>query len=138
MAGKALLADKAPPTPEAARAADQARIHALHQAGKRGRTVGTGLGKGTRNLHRGTRSFGRAVWNPFAVAAGVLWLEVAGLFFALFELFFVQHLYELRHAWRGGPDHRRFLLYLALCLLFAYFAGSSFARARQKQRRGVR
>jgi hypothetical protein len=133
VAGKAILEDK-PLSPEAARAAEQARLEAVRAAGVKGRVAGTALGQGTRNVRRGARNFGRAVWNPFAQATSVLWLEVTGMFFALFALFFAQHLYELRLAWRAGPEHTRFLLYAALLALFLYFSASSFLRASRKQR----
>jgi hypothetical protein len=133
VAGKAILQDK-PVSPEAARAARQARLEAVRAAGVKGRVAGTALGQGTRNVGRGTRNFGRAVWNPFAQATSVLWLEITGMFFALFALFFAQHLYELRAAWRSGPEHSRFLLYAALLALFLYFSVSSFVRASRKTR----
>ena len=133
VAGKALLEDK-PLSPEAARAAEQARFEAVRAAGQRGRQVGAGVGQGTRKLAQGSRNFGRAVWNPFALATSVLWLEITGMFFALFALFFAQHLYELRGAWRSGPEHLRFELYTALLFLFLYFSASSFVRARRKQK----
>jgi hypothetical protein len=132
-AGKALLEDK-PLTPDQKMAVERARLEAVRAAGERGRTVGASLGQGTRNVGRGARYFGRAVWNPFALASGVLWLEVTGMFFALFALFFAQHLYELRAAWRSGPEHLRFGLYAALLALFVYFSASSFVRARRKQK----
>ncbi len=84
---------------------------------------------------RGARKFGQAVWGPFAHASGVLWLEVTGLFFALFGLFFAQSAYKLRHAWFTGAEHTRFMLYLAVTVVFFYFTFSSFYRARQKERK---
>jgi hypothetical protein len=134
VAGKAILEDK-PLTPEAARAAEQARLDGVRAAGVRGRATGAALGQGTRNVRRGAGNFGRAVWNPFALATGVLWLEITGMFFALFALFFAQHLYELRLAWRSGPEHLRFLLYAAMVALFLYFSATSFLRASRKQKR---
>ncbi len=136
VAGKALLDGNAAPTrlPETQAAEQKARIAA---AGQRGRAVGSGLGQGTRNLGRGGRNFGRAVWNPFALATSVLWLEITGMFFALFAVFFAQHLYELRGAWRNGDEHSRFLLYAALTALFFYFSASSFVRARRKSKPGA-
>jgi hypothetical protein len=126
------LLEPAPPEDPRVVAARQATrgaevASAARATGERSRRVATGLGRGTRN-------FTRAVWNPFALATGVLWLEITGAFFALFALFFAQHLYELRGAWRAGPEHSRFLLYAALTLLFLYFCGSSFVRAGRKQR----
>ena len=87
-----------------------------------------------RAVASGARSFGRSVWGPFAHAGGVLWLEVTGLFFAIFGLFFAQNAYKLRHAWSSGPDHSRFLIYAVVTLVFFYFTFSSFYRARRKER----
>ena len=141
VAGKALLEEK-PLSPKAKQAAEQARLQAVRQAGERGRAAGTTLGvstrklsHGTRNVAQGSRNFAHAVWNPFAVASSVLWLEITGMFFALFALFFTQHLYTLRGSWRSGPEHSRFLLYALLVVLFTYFAATSFLRASRKQKR---
>ncbi|QNI32275.1 hypothetical protein H7849_25370 [Alloacidobacterium dinghuense] len=83
---------------------------------------------------KGTRKFGEAVWKPFAHASGVLWLEVTGLFFGIFALFFGINTYKLRNQWAIGPDHQRFVVYTLVTLIFAYFAFSSFYRARKKER----
>jgi hypothetical protein len=83
---------------------------------------------------RGSRKFGEAVWGPFAHASGVLWLEVTGLFFAIFTLFFAVNAYKLRYEWAIGPDHQRFLVYSLVTLAFGYFTFSSFYRARQKEK----
>lgn len=85
---------------------------------------------------KGTRKFGESVWRPFAHASGVLWLEVTGLFFGIFTLFFASNTYKLRHEWAIGPDHQRFLVYTVVTLAFAYFTFSSFYRAQKKQRTG--
>jgi hypothetical protein len=84
---------------------------------------------------KGTKRFGEAVWGPFVHAGGVLWLEITGLFFALFGLFFAQGVYRLRADWRAGPNHQRLLIYGAVAVLFFYFSVSSFYRARRKQLR---
>ena len=86
-------------------------------------------------VKKGTKRFGEAVWGPFVHAGGVLWLEVTGLFFAIFSLFFVQGVYRLRADWRTGPHHYRLLIYAAVATLFLYFAASSFYRAHRKQKR---
>jgi hypothetical protein len=88
-----------------------------------------------RSTARGAKKFGQSIWGPFVHAGGVLWLEVTGLFFALFGLFFAQNAYKLRHFWYSGPSHPRFLIYVAVTLLFFYFAFSSFYRARQKEKK---
>jgi hypothetical protein len=85
---------------------------------------------------RGAKAFGQALLGPFTHAGGVLWLEITGLFFALFALFFVQSVYRVRFAWRQGPEHAHLLLYGAMALAFAWFSVSSFARAYRKSKRG--
>jgi hypothetical protein len=87
-----------------------------------------------RSVARGTKKFGQSIWGPFAHAGGVLWLEITGLFFAIFGLFFAQNAYRLRHAWYSGSDHPRFLLYTSVTLVFFYFAFSSFYRARRREK----
>ena len=85
---------------------------------------------------RGAKAFGQAILGPFTHAGGVLWLEMTGLFFALFALFFVQSVYRVRTAWRTGPEHTHLLLYVAMAFIFAWFSVSSFTRAYRKSRRG--
>jgi hypothetical protein len=85
---------------------------------------------------RGAKAFGQAILGPFTHAGSVLWLEMTGLFFALFALFFVQSVYRVRTAWRTGPEHTHLLLYVAMAFIFAWFSVSSFTRAYRKSRRG--
>jgi hypothetical protein len=85
---------------------------------------------------RGAKAFGRAFLGPFTHAGSILWLEITGLFFALFALFFVQSVYRVRAAWRQGPEHTHLLLYVVLAVGFAWFSVSSFSRAYRKSRRG--
>lgn len=83
---------------------------------------------------RGAKRFGEAIWGPIVHAGGVLWLEITGLFFALFALFFGQNVYRVRGAWRGGPEHAHLLLYTALTAIFIWFSVSSFLRAHRKSK----
>jgi len=94
------------------------------------------MSKRVATAKRGAKAFGHALLGPFTHAGGVLWLEITGLFFALFALFFVQSVYRVRTAWRQGPEHSHLLLYCAMALAFAWFSVSSFARAYRKSRRG--
>jgi hypothetical protein len=87
-----------------------------------------------RTVKREGKRFGESIWGPFAHASGVLWLEVTGLFFGLFGLYFAQNAFKLRHAWQSGAEHQRFILYLLITLVFVYFTLSSFHRAQRKQR----
>jgi predicted anti-sigma-YlaC factor YlaD len=87
-----------------------------------------------RAVATGAKIFGRSIWGPFAHAGGVLWLEVTGLFFALFGIFFAQGAYRMRHAWHSGADHTRLLVYAVVAVVFFYFAFSSFFRARKKEK----
>ncbi len=99
---------------------------------------GKELGRRALSAGKGGKSLGRAVWNPFAHAGSILWLEVTGMFFFLFAGLFAQHLWTLRAAWRSGPEHGHFLVYAAFSLVFLYFTVSSFARARARARRRAR
>ena len=84
---------------------------------------------------RGTKRFGEAIWGPLLHVSAVLWLEITGVFFALFALFFGQQTWLRRAAYVRGPEHAHLLMYAAVFLMFAYFSASSFLRARQRSRR---
>lgn len=84
---------------------------------------------------RGTKRFGEALWGPMAHTGAVLWLEITGLFFALFAMYFGQSVYRMRHDYGGGPEHTHFLIYSALTIVFAWFTFSSFYKARQKEKK---
>src|SRR6185503_171996 len=86
-------------------------------------------------VKRGGKRFGEAVWGPFVHAGGVLWLEITGLFFAIFGLFFIQGVYRLRSNWRMGPDHEKLIVYAMVGIVFIYFSVSSFYRAHKKQQK---
>lgn len=70
-----------------------------------------------------------------AHSGSVLWLEITGLFFALFAAFFGQSAYKFRGAWRGGPDQRHLLVYSTFTLIFAWFTFFNFYKARQKEKK---
>ena len=84
---------------------------------------------------RGTKRFGEALWGPMAHTGGVLWLEITGLFFALFAVYFGQSVFRMRHDYAAGPEHTHFLIYSALTVVFAWFTVSSFNKARQKEKK---
>ena len=84
----------------------------------------------TRNVSSGTRGFTRGFWKPFSHAVRALWHEITGLFFGIFALFFAQGMWRVRHAWQSGPEHRHFVVYLFVMILFAYFSISSFVSSR--------
>src|SRR5277367_5986039 len=84
---------------------------------------------------RGTKRFGEALWGPMAHTGGVLWLEITGLFFALFAVYFGQSVFRMRHDYAAGPEHTHFLIYSALTVVFAWFTVSSFYKARQKEKK---
>ncbi len=90
----------------------------------------------TGSAKRGLKAFGQAILGPFTHAGGILWLEITGMFFALFALVFAQNVYRTRAAWRQGPDHAHLLLYVLLAAAFAWFSISSFTRAYRKSKRG--
>lgn len=90
-------------------------------------------------LKRGTRRFGEAVWRPLVRLSGVLWLEVAGVFFGIFALYALGHLWDLHRQWPSLRTHgegvRSLVGAVAMLVFFGYFCVSSFARARRRERR---
>jgi hypothetical protein len=88
-----------------------------------------------KGVAQGTKRFGEAFWGPLTHTGGVLWLEITGLFFALFAVFFAQNAYKFRHSYASGPEHAHFLVYAALTVVFAWFTVTSFYKARQKEKR---
>ncbi len=91
--------------------------------------------KAASGAKRGAKRFGESLWGPFVHAGGVLWLEITGVFFAIFSLFFVQNAWHLRDAWQSGPQHGKLLMYAAVAAVFLYFSVSSFYRAYKKQKK---
>jgi hypothetical protein len=88
-----------------------------------------------RRVGEGTRRFGKAFIGPLAHVSGTLWLEITGLFFALFAVFFGQNAWRARAGMLHGPEHVRFLVYAAVTLVFAYFCVSSFIKASRRSKR---
>src|ERR1700753_3529541 len=71
-----------------------------------------------KNARKGAKAFSQALLGPFTHAGGILWLEITGLFFALFALFFVQSVYRVRGSWEHGPEHGHLILYVLLAAGF--------------------
>jgi hypothetical protein len=88
-----------------------------------------------RRVGVGTRRFTKAVAGPLAHISGTLWLEITGLFFALFTIFFGQNAWRTRASALHGPEHAHFLLYAVITLVFAYFCISSFLKASRRSRK---
>ena len=91
-----------------------------------------------RRVGAGTRNFGKAFFGPLKHVSGTLWLEITGLFFALFATFFAQNAWKTRASALHGPEHAHFLLYLAIALVFVYFCVTSFLKARRRGKRATR
>jgi hypothetical protein len=87
---------------------------------------------GSRRLARGAGRFGASIWRPFAHASGVLWLQITGVFFGMFTLFFVVHASQVYRS--AGWHDRHVIAYCILAILFGWFAVSSFWRAARRQR----
>jgi hypothetical protein len=88
-----------------------------------------------RRVGEGTRRFGQAFLGPLKHVSATLWLEITGLFFALFALFFGQNAWNNRSSVLHGPDHAHFLLYAVATLIFLYFCLSSFVKAARRGRK---
>jgi hypothetical protein len=83
------------------------------------------------------RNLKRSVWSPFAKFSSVLWLEITGLFFALFALVMGEQVWKWHAAIRlppNAPGAQRLYLYILLFALFGYFTVSSFVRARRREK----
>lgn len=80
----------------------------------------------------------KSVLSPVARFSSVLWLEVTGTFFTMFAVVLCSNAWRLRHFLHSAnvaSDEQHFYLSLGLGALFGYFAGSSFVRARRRERR---
>jgi hypothetical protein len=80
----------------------------------------------------------RSVWSPLAKFSSVVWLEVTGTFFALVAAYLSQGLWRQRgavHLPLSSPVAGKLYLHAVAFAIFAYFAVSSFVRARIRQRR---
>lgn len=91
-----------------------------------------------RRVGVGTRRFGQAFFGPLKQVSGTLWLEITGLFFAFFAIFFGQSAWRTHASALHGPEHAHFLLYAVVTLLFLYFCVSSFAKASRRGKRMAR
>lgn len=90
----------------------------------------------TRGFKVGVKRFRQALWGPFAHISSVLWSEITGVFFGLFAFYFARGAFQYRYAIASGAaDHGRFVLDLAMTILFGYFAVSSFYIARRKEKK---
>jgi len=69
---------------------------------------------------------------PFRHVGRSLFLEVTGVFFFVFVMVFGNWAWKLREGYAHGPDHQRFLVYIAMTVLFLYLTVSSFWRARKR------
>jgi hypothetical protein len=88
-----------------------------------------------RRVGEGTRRFSKAFFGPLAHVSGTLWLEITGLFFALFATFFGQSAWRNRASALAGPDHAHFVVATLAGLVFVYFSASSFIKAIRRGRR---
>jgi hypothetical protein len=91
------------------------------------------------NTAKAARTAGKSMLAPVKKFSSVLWLEVTGTFFALIALFLAQGVWRLRTSARAPlntPEAHKFYAYAVIFLLFAWFAVSSFLRARHRGRRG--
>jgi hypothetical protein len=86
------------------------------------------------SARRVARTAGRSFFAPLASFSKTLWLEVTGTFFALVALATGSAAWKLRAAVHLPPvthEAQRLYLCTAIFAAFAYFAVSSFVRARR-------
>ena len=128
MQQRASQSSVAPTTPQPMPRPVQTALKSTANAASQGKVT-------AKAVAQGTKRFGEAIWGPMAHTGGVLWLEITGLFFALFAAFFGQNAYKFRGNWKGGPDRAHFIVYSALTILFVAFTVSQFYLARQKEKK---
>jgi hypothetical protein len=92
----------------------------------------TTVADGGKRLMRGAGRFGSAMVKPVVHAGSILMLQITGVFFAIFAVFFLNHAWQTWRATRWHDRHAQ--VYLGLGLVFLWFTVSSFWRARRKQR----
>jgi hypothetical protein len=85
-------------------------------------------GQLTRGVGRGVGGFLR----PFSRVGGIIWLEVAGVFFFLFVVAFAPMAWRSHPASINGPYTRNFITSVAVVVVFLYLSVTSFLRARRK------
>lgn len=141
-AARAEPSAEAPGTQTAASASTTAAVGKVEASGVRlgqqaARTTAQVRETG-RGLKEGSKRFGEAVWGPFVKLSGALWLELTGVFFGIFAVFAGSGAWKMRAALYGTPANHdvraRFLISVAMAVLFAYFCVSSFARANRRSR----
>jgi hypothetical protein len=60
-------------------------------------------------------------------------LEITGVFFALFAIYFASEAWKVRKG--TGIDHNHFVEFCVFAVVFGYFCISSFVRARRREKR---
>lgn len=125
-------------SPEAANAS---RIKSTGvRAGQQAVQAGAQVKQTGQGLKQGGKRFGEAVWGPFVKLSGVLWLEVTGVFFALFAVFAGGGAWKMRgdlhDAGVNHDAHIHFLLAVLMAAVFGYFCVSSFVKASRRGKRG--
>lgn len=126
-----------PSAPPSARSAPTGPITSAAQSAARTAARATVQARETRKgIARGGKRFGESVWGPFAKLSGVLWLEVTGSFFGLFALFAASavwtHRADIRSTSANHDARLHLLVFLAMTIVFGYFAVTSFLRAYRK------
>jgi hypothetical protein len=95
------------------------------------RTVRTAKG-----VREGGRRFGEAMWGPFVKVSGIVWLEVMGVFFAIFTVFAGTSAWRMRPGLHGFAESPRgFYVAAGMAVVFGYFCVSNFVKASRRGRR---
>jgi hypothetical protein len=128
MAGQRLMGDPQAMASGAGRTVRQPLTIDAVRASASARMSGRTAGQATGSVARGVGGFLR----PFRRVGNIVFLEVVGVFFFLFVFVFGNWAWRLRAQAMHGPEHTRFLVYVAMMLVFLYLSVSSFWRARRK------
>ena len=109
-------------------------VGAATYSGAETRAKGQAAGRATVQVGKGVKQGVGGFLRPFQRVGGIIWLEVAGVFFLLPVLVFSPIVWQTRADWAHGPDHRKFLSAAIVVGIFFYLGVTSFLRARKRSR----
>jgi hypothetical protein len=124
MAGQSLNAatsSSAPAAPASAASGPAAPAPSVSQAARKTAVAAASVGRGMGGFIK-----------PFRRVGGIVFLEVTGAFFFLFVILFGNWAWKLHAEYAQGPEHSKFLVYVALTAVFLYLSLSSFWRAKRR------
>ena len=96
------------------------------------RAVTTAIRQPNSAQAQGVKSGIRGFFAPFLRIGSIVWHEVMGVLFLIPVSIYAPTVWKLHSQWQSGPQHKNFLVAVALVSLFLYLGISSFWRASKK------